>query len=36
VDKVDIGVEYIFADRETDNGLDGQMHRVQFSSKYSF
>ncbi|MEL7028143.1 MAG: DcaP family trimeric outer membrane transporter, partial [Pseudomonadota bacterium] len=36
VNKVDIGAEYIFADRETDNGLDGAMHRVQFSSKYSF
>ncbi|MEM1102973.1 MAG: DcaP family trimeric outer membrane transporter [Pseudomonadota bacterium] len=34
--KLDIGVEYIFADRETDNELDGQLHRLQFSSKYSF
>ena len=36
VDKLDIGVEYIYANRTLENGLNGDMNRVQFSTKYSF
>lgn len=31
-----MGIEYKFANREIENGLDGDMHRVQFSAKYDF
>ncbi|NNU15558.1 porin [Parvularcula sp. ZS-1/3] len=34
--KVDVGVEYIRADRELENGLDGAMNKIQFSAKYGF
>jgi len=34
--KIDIGVEYIRADRELENGDDGAMNKVQFSAKYGF
>lgn len=36
VDKIDVGVEYIYANRSLENGLDGDMNKVQFSTKYSF
>ncbi|MCF4009463.1 DcaP family trimeric outer membrane transporter [Rheinheimera sp. UJ63] len=31
-----MGVEYKYANREIESGLDGDMHRVQFSAKYDF
>jgi hypothetical protein len=34
--KVDMGAEYIRADRELENGLDGAMNKLQFSVKYGF
>jgi len=34
--KLDIGLELIYANRRLENGLDGDMRRVQFSTKYSF
>lgn len=36
VDKIDVGVEYIYANRRLESGDDGDMNRVQFSAKYSF
>ncbi|MCU7553675.1 porin [Alteromonas sp. ASW11-19] len=30
------GGEYAFAHREVESGLEGDMHRVQFSAKYAF
>lgn len=33
---VDLGAEYIYARRETENGLSGNLNRVQFSAKYTF
>ena len=36
VDKLDVGVEYIYANRELENGMDGDLNKVQFSTKYSF
>lgn len=36
VPKLDFGVEYIFAKRSLENGMSGNMNRVQFSSKYAF
>ncbi len=36
VPQVDIGIEAIYARRELENGLDGAMRKLQFSSKYSF
>ncbi|MEM9705806.1 MAG: DcaP family trimeric outer membrane transporter [Pseudomonadota bacterium] len=35
-EKFDVGVEYIFANRRLESGLDGSLNRVQFSTKYSF
>jgi hypothetical protein len=32
----DLGVEYIYADRETENRLKGHLKRVQASAKYVF
>lgn len=32
----DLGLEYIFADRETEDGLKGHLNRVQASAKYAF
>ncbi|MEH8020894.1 DcaP family trimeric outer membrane transporter [Rheinheimera metallidurans] len=34
--KLMVGVEYKFANREVESGLDGDMNRVQFSAKYDF
>ncbi|WP_423186556.1 DcaP family trimeric outer membrane transporter [Alishewanella sp. d11] len=31
-----MGIEYKFANREVESGLDGDMHRIQFSAKYDF
>lgn len=31
-----VGVEYKFANREIESGLDGDMNRIQFSAKYDF
>jgi hypothetical protein len=33
---VDVGIEYIRAQRETEDGQDGSLNRVQFSAKYAF
>jgi len=32
----DLGVEYIYADRETEDGLSGHLTRLQASAKYTF
>jgi hypothetical protein len=32
----DLGLEYIYADRETEDGLKGHLNRVQASAKYAF
>lgn len=32
----DLGIEYIYADRETEDGLNGHLKRLQASAKYSF
>lgn len=32
----DLGVEYIYADRKTEDGLSGHLNRLQASAKYSF
>ena len=32
----DLGLEYIYADRETEDGLRGHLNRVQASAKYAF
>lgn len=34
--KVDIGIEYIYAKREIENGQSGDLNRVQFGAKYDF
>ena len=34
--KLMFGVEYKLANREAESGLDGDMHRLQFSAKYDF
>jgi hypothetical protein len=34
--KLMFGVEYKFANREIESGLDGDMNRIQFSAKYDF
>lgn len=36
VDKLDVGIELTHATRETEDSKDGDLDRVQFSSKYSF
>ena len=36
VSKLDVGIEYIYANRRLESGLDGDMNKVQFSTKYSF
>ncbi len=33
---VTLGVEHVYAERELENGMDGDMHRVIFSAKYAF
>ncbi|MCZ7566220.1 MAG: DcaP family trimeric outer membrane transporter [Burkholderiales bacterium] len=34
--KTDVGVEYIYGRRETENGQSGSLNRVQFSTQVSF
>lgn len=34
--KLMVGIEYKFANREVESGLEGDMNRVQFSAKYDF
>ena len=34
--KLDLGVEYIFANREIESGADGDLSRLQFSAKYAY
>lgn len=34
--KLDLGVEYIFANREIESGADGDLNRFQFSAKYAY
>jgi len=34
--KLDFGAEIMYADREIESGLDGNLTRVQFSAKYAF
>ncbi|WP_066552043.1 DcaP family trimeric outer membrane transporter [Croceicoccus bisphenolivorans] len=36
VPKLDVGVEYMYAERENEAGADGNMQKVQVSAKYSF
>ncbi len=36
VERLDVGVELLHAERETEAGSDGNLDRVQFSAKYSF
>ena len=33
---VDLGVEYLYADREVESGADGQLNKLLFSAKYGF
>jgi hypothetical protein len=34
--KLMFGIEYKFANREVESGLEGDMNRLQFSAKYDF
>lgn len=34
--KLDLGIEWLLADRELENGDDGDLTRLQFSAKYGF
>lgn len=34
--KLDFGAEFMYADREIESGLDGNLTRIQFSAKYAF
>lgn len=34
--KLDFGAEFIYVDRELENGDDGDLTRIQFSAKYAF
>jgi hypothetical protein len=34
--RLDLGVEFIFANREVENGGDGDLRRLQFSAKYAY
>lgn len=36
VPKVDVGAEFIYAERETESGAEGELERYQFSAKYKF
>lgn len=36
VPKLDLGVEYMYVERENEAGLDGNLQKVQVSAKYSF
>jgi len=31
-----VGIEYIYANRRTEDGLSGHLDRVQASAKYTF
>jgi hypothetical protein len=34
--KLDIGAEFRYAQRELENGTDGDLNRLQLTTKYSF
>ncbi len=34
--KLDFGVEYLYANREIESGVDGDLSRFQFSAKYTY
>jgi len=36
VPNADVGIEYIYASRETEDGLKGHLNRLQASAKYTF
>lgn len=36
VPKMDLGIEYMHANREIESGLDGDLDRIQFSAKYAY
>ncbi|PHZ85207.1 DcaP family trimeric outer membrane transporter [Paremcibacter congregatus] len=36
IPKITFGGEYMYAKRSIESGLDGDMHRLQFSAKYAF
>lgn len=36
VPNTDVGIEYIYASRETEDGLKGHLNRLQASAKYTF
>jgi len=36
VTNADLGIEYIYADRKTEDGLKGHLNRLQASAKYAF
>jgi hypothetical protein len=34
--KLDFGIEFMYANREVESGVDGNLKRVQFSAKYAY
>ena len=36
VPRLDVGVEFMYADREVESGTDGDLKRLQFSAKYAY
>ncbi|MEO0400131.1 MAG: DcaP family trimeric outer membrane transporter [Pseudomonadota bacterium] len=36
IKKFDVGFEYIYSNRQLESGIDGDMNKFQFSTKYSF
>jgi len=36
VANTDVGLEYIYANRQTEDGLKGHLKRIQASAKYTF
>ena len=34
--KLDFGIEFLYANREIESGVDGDLKRVQFSAKYAY
>lgn len=34
--QLDLGVEFLYADRELESGVDGDLTRLQFSAKYAY
>jgi len=34
--KLDFGIEFMYANREVESGIDGDLKRVQFSAKYAY